>query len=401
MADNNEPPKVFNQEELKAELLEEQESISISSETAEELKEKANSLVLELVSGAADEEGLARGRASVEGLAIKLHSEAATHSRRLQEPIRQMMDRSSDGGEIGRSLLGLREHIEALDPAALATDNGGWRRVFQKLPFIGSPLSRYIGRYQSTKTIIDDLVSSLETGKGQLRRDEITLTEDQKNLRELNVRLTKALSLASMIDSGLTQEIETLRPSDPTRVDAIEQNLLFPLRQRVMDLQQQIIVNQQGILAMEVVMRNNRELAKCTSRAINVTVSSLRVAVTVALALSEQKKVAEKVAVLNTTTSDVIAKTAEQLKTSGTNIHKQAAQAQLDITKLQQAFADIKIALSEVESFRRSALPAMAQSIIDMDKLCKEAEVSLDRYSKSTHGSDIIEIEILPAEDKG
>jgi len=34
------------------------------------------------------------------------------------------------------------------------------------------------------------------------------------------------------------------------------------LRQRIQDLQQQLAVNQQGVLAVELIIRNNKELMK-------------------------------------------------------------------------------------------------------------------------------------------
>src|SRR5690606_42135790 len=51
-------------------------------------------------------------------------------------------------------------------------------------------------------------------------------------------------------------------PADDSRRSFMEEELLFPLRQRILDLQQQLAVSQQGILALEVVIRNNRELIR-------------------------------------------------------------------------------------------------------------------------------------------
>lgn len=52
----------------------------------------------------------------------------------------------------------------------------------------------------------------------------------------------------------MDQEIETqleaakLRDEDEEKVRFITEEVLFPLRQRVMDLQQMLVVNQQGII---------------------------------------------------------------------------------------------------------------------------------------------------------
>ena len=47
---------------------------------------------------------------------------------------------------------------------------------------------------------------------------------------------------------------------DPDRISFVSEEILFPLRQRIMDMQQMIVVNQQGIIAIEVIRRNNKEL---------------------------------------------------------------------------------------------------------------------------------------------
>jgi hypothetical protein len=50
---------------------------------------------------------------------------------------------------------------------------------------------------------------------------------------------------------------------------------LFALRQRTLDLQQQLAVNQQGVLAIEIIIRNNRELIRGVDRALDVTISRI------------------------------------------------------------------------------------------------------------------------------
>ena len=122
-------------------------------------------------------------------------------------------------------------------------------------------------------------------------------------------------------------------PGRPRR-QFVEEDILFALRQRTLDLQQQLAVNQQGVLAIEIIIRNNRELIRGIDRALDVTISALQVAVTVALALAHQKIVLDKIEAINTTTSAMIAGTAERLKTQGTQIHQQASSTMLDMESL-------------------------------------------------------------------
>src|SRR5690554_2524539 len=126
-----------------------------------------------------------------------------------------------------------------------------------------------------------------------LRRDNLTLSDDQTALGEILGQLARQVALGRLIDRRLQEAIARRDAADPQR-GFLEEELLFPLRLRVVDLQQQLTVSQQGVLALEVVIRNNRELIRGVDRAINVTVSALTVAVTVALAMANQRLVLDR-----------------------------------------------------------------------------------------------------------
>jgi uncharacterized protein YaaN involved in tellurite resistance len=242
-----------------------------------------------------------------------------------------------------------------------------------RMPFIGTPLKRYFSRYESSRTMLDAVVRSLRIGREQLQRDNVTLTDDQKALRQINEKLDKAIKLGQLVDAKLSVKLEKELPAGDPRRAFVENEWLFPLRQRIMDLQQQLVVNQQGVLSIDLIMKNNTELTRGVDRAINVTVSALQVAVTLALALANQRITLEKVQAVNETTDKLIADTAKNLRTQGAEIHKMAAGTTLNIETLKQSFADIRAALDDVSRFRQEALPHMAQAIVDLDKLSDEA----------------------------
>ena len=116
-------------------------------------------------------------------------------------------------------------------------------------------------------------------------------------------------------------------------------------------------MNQQGVLSLGMIMRNNEELMRGVNRAVDVTVSALQVAVTAALALANQKIVLDKVNALNQTTSDLISGTAERLRNQGAEIQKQAATSMLSLESLKSAFANINAAMDEIPAYRQEALP--------------------------------------------
>jgi uncharacterized protein YaaN involved in tellurite resistance len=336
--------------------------------------------------------------AAIEQLGSKTQQDAARRSAMLKQPIRSLAEKSEDGGQVARSLIELNVQVDQLDPGNFDFKAGWFARTLGRLPGFGTPLQQYFTRFQQADAVIDAIIRSLEDGRGQLVRDNTTLALDQKAMRQLTIRLQKTIQLGQLIDQRLVYALERDIAADDPRRRFVEEELLFPLRQRIIDLQQQLAVNQQGVLAIELIIRNNKELAKGVNRAINVTVSALTIAVTVALALANQKIVLDKVAAVNKTTNKLIEGTANQLRTQGVAIQKQATEAQLDIDSLTKAFADVRIALDDIAKFRREALPAMAKNISKMDTLTEAAE---DQISKMEQGNRVAPSITLDLSDIG
>jgi uncharacterized protein YaaN involved in tellurite resistance len=352
----------------------------IEPEPTDELRSQAEAQVAQLLAiDPTNDEARTAARDAVDSMGRDLQTRSATRSRMLQAPLKEISHGTEDGGEVAKSLSDLRIEVEKLDPSGLDTEAGWFTRAIGRIPGVGTPLKRYFMRYESSQTQIDAIVHSLEKGRDQLKRDNVTLGDDQKQMRELTHLLADQIALAQALDAVVVDKLATeIGPDDPRR-QFVEEDILFALRQRTVDLQQQLAVNQQGVLAVEIIIRNNRELIRGVDRAIDVTISALQVAVTVALALAHQKIVLDKIEAINTTTSAMIAGTAERLKTQGTAIHQQASSTMLDMESLRQAFADIDIALDEISRYRREALPTMAGTILELDQLTAESEAAIER----------------------
>ena len=398
MTEQQQSLKLENAQQIKAELnLEEAGGIHAKTGDDPQMDAKAKQLADALLNfDGNDNKKKDDIKAAVETMGYEMQREAAEQSEMLKQPMRVMMKRSEDGGEVAKTLIDLKLHVEELDPARYDFESGWFSRFMGKLPFVGTPLKRYFTKFESSQTIVDAIIKSLENGRESLKRDNITLQADQERMRELTKKIEKAIRLGQLLDTKITDRLETEIPADDPRAAFIKEEILFTLRQRVMDLQQQLAVNQQGVLASEIIIRNNKELIRGVNRALNVTVSALQVAVTVAMALENQKIVLEKVNAVSQTTNTLIANTAQRLKQQGTAIHKQAAGAQPNIDTLKQAFVDINDAMKDVAEFRTKALPQMAQSIVEMDRLTVEAEKTIKKMEKAKAAAPEIKIEIEP-----
>jgi len=334
-----------------------------------------------------DAEAQARQRRAIDELGLELQQQAAHQSAMLQTPLRQLAHHGDEGGPVAKALVDLRGRMQSLDPARHNLASGPLDRVRALIPGAGSRLQRYFRKFETAQQALDAIIADLEGGRDMLRRDNLTLDDDQQALRETLAKLTRQIDLGRRIDDRLQVAIERRDGEDPQR-RFLEEELLFPLRQRIIDLQQQLAVSQQGVLALEVIIRNNRELMRGVDRAINVTVSALTVAVTVALALANQRLVLDRVESLNATTSEMIGGTARALRQQGVDIQQRASSAMLDMQALEEAFGEVIGAIDDLSRYRREALPRLDDQIDRLATLAGKGGQAIDRLGRGRDADD-------------
>jgi uncharacterized protein YaaN involved in tellurite resistance len=380
-----------DKKEIKTELgLVDPAEISVDKETDTKLDKEAAGFVDKLLDFSKDDVNARESsKAAVEVLGENVQKEAARRSQMLQGPIKELQKRGEDGGDVANALIDLKIKVEELDPSKIDFGKPGWfSRMVGKVPVIGKALKKYFSKFEKSQTVLDAIINALKNGKVQLDRDNGMLVEDQKALRESTLKLEKVIKLGQLIDTKLQYA------DDEDKKRFIEEELLFPLRQRIMDLQQQLVVSQQGVIAIELIIRNNKELIRGVNRAINVTVNALQVAVTVALALTHQRIVLKKIEAVNKTTSDLIAGTAATLRQQGAAIHKQASSSMLDIEALKSAFRDINIAMEDIARYRKEALPRMAETILEFEELSLKGEKSIQKLEKGNRINPTVTLNI-------
>ena len=310
---------------------------------------------------------------AIESMGNDLAMKSTAKNEILARRIGELGQGGGQTGEVARGLADLSIQMRDLDPSAIDfAKSGGLGKFF-------NPVRRYFERYKTADAEIADIVRSLDRGKATLTADNTTLELEEAAMRDLTKKLSEKVDIAMQLDRSLTTEIERRKAQneDEKLVKFVEEEVLFPLRQKVMDFQQLLVVNQQGIVAMEVIRRNNLELIRAVDRAQSVTVSSLRVAVTVAGALYNQKIVLDKVKALNATTESMIASTSRMLKEQGTEIQRQATEATVSPETLKQAFADALGALDDISTYKQEALPRIAQTIQEFKQIAEKGEVRL------------------------
>ena len=308
-------------------------------------------------------------------------SKAASKNEMLSTRFVDLAKGGKEAENIGDNLYELEKQMKDLDPSKVD---------FTKKGVIGSlmnPVRKYFAKYEKAEVAISNIVDSLDKSSKILQNDNVTLLNEENYLREVTNKLLADVELGKDMDASIESQIKTaeLEGIEKETIDLVREEILFPLRQRVMDMQQMIVVNQQGIVSLNVIRRNNKELIRGVNRAKNVTVSALRTGVMVASALYDQKIVMDKINILNSTTENIIESTSHMLKEQGSEIQKHSAETMISPDVLKTSFAEAIQAIEDVSTYKQQALPQMKETINMFNDMAIDGQKVVEKIESSNN----------------
>ncbi len=311
-----------------------------------------------------------------------IRASANVSSRMLDRPAAAVRSGRGRGGDdaqtrVAGTLSELRQTVTELDPNR--ADLAGVKKVLKFLPG-GDKVQRYFAKYESAQTQLNAIIKSLDSGQDELRKDNASIETERTNMWTTMGKLSEYNELATALDIAIEDKIAQLEAAGRTEdATSLRADALFPIRQRRQDIATQMAVAVQGYMALDLVRKNNIELIKGVDRAQTTTISALRTAVIVAQALSRQKLVLDQISALNTTTSNLIESTSQQLRVQGTAINEQAASATIDVAKLQAAFDNVFATMDAIDTYRAQAADNMASTVTALEGQIERARPYLER----------------------
>lgn len=308
----------------------------------------------------------------------EMRSSASAANRMLNRSVAALAGAKGDTADaqkrVATGLVELRRTVEDLDPKDVGKLTG--RKLLSKLPF-GKSLRDFVSRYQSANININKIVAALRSGQDELRRDNAAIQNERANLWATMGKLQEYAVLASALDAAVEQKIA--ETPDEERANALRADVLFPVRQRHQDILTQLAVCAQGYLALDTIRRNNDELVKGVDRAATTTVSALRIAVTIAAALSNQKLVIEQVNALRGTTEDIIRTNAEMLAGQSGEIQRIAAEPAVGLETLRKSFEQIYQTIDTIDTYKAQAVANMQTTVDALGTELNRASAYLSR----------------------
>jgi uncharacterized protein YaaN involved in tellurite resistance len=374
-------------------------AIPVDDKTKTELDAKAQAFATELATIDTRSPEFAKKVETITSMGDKdLRASAAVSSRMLDRPA-AVVKASKGGGASGNgdaqtrvagTLVDLRNTITELDPNR--ADLSGMKKVLKWVPG-GDKVQKYFGKYETAQSHLNAIIKSLESGQDDLRKDNAAIETEKVNMWTTMGKLSEYNQLAAALDEAVTAKVAEMEAAGKTEdANAVKSDALFAIRQRRQDIMTQMAVSVQGYMALDLVRKNNIELIKGVDRAQTTTISALRTAVIVSQALARQKLVLDQISALNTTTSNLIEATSNQLKIQGTEINQQAASATIDVAKLQAAFDNVFQTMDAIDTFRAQAVDSMSATVTALEGQIERAKPYLERTRRGDGNADQTQI---------
>ena len=368
--------------ELKEEL---EEQLGLTKDKKEVVDPKidqlTNTIIENFFNGTYNDEQKKR---TINDLGMK-HQTRLSNQNAILDQSMQMLAKTQDGGTVAKDLLLLRNEVEALNPHQynLAAPTSATAKFFRRFLGKKNPISRYLERYEKGSVVLKDITRSLLAGKEGLKDDNNILGMDKKSLRETLDGLAHAIKVGQVLDQKFEAKLrEISQQEQPEEYRFLQEEVLFPLRQRIIDLQTALNVNHQGVITYDLLIMNNDELIKGVERSVTITTVALSVGVTAQFALNKQRMVLEAVKGTKEITEKILLGNAETLKTQGVEIQKAATEPTIAIEVLASAFTKLNEAVEELSTFRVNALSGMKESIGKLEDLTNKGRETIERIEK-------------------
>ncbi|RYF71751.1 MAG: toxic anion resistance protein [Comamonadaceae bacterium] len=276
-----------------------------------------------------------------------------------------------------KAIQDMRGHLDDLNPGKEG-DLLQPQKLLGLIPF-GNKLQAYFRKFESAGGQLQKSMQQLYGARDDMQRDVVEIEAVRAKLWEAMQKLAGAIRFAERLDSQLDAKVQILQATDPSRAQALQQEVLFYARQNLTDMLTQQAVCTNGYLALDVLKKTGREMMNGCSRVATTGMSALAVAQTVARATGNQIQVMEMLQGVNASIENLIAETGRQLNNHVDKTAQFAQNPMIGIDKIREMFDQTFKAMDAMDSFRVKAIDVMGQNNRIMVEQLAKAEQYVDR----------------------
>lgn len=337
---------------------------------------------------------------AVQSFGMKEREVAAKHNTALSAPLRKLQTGDDLSVKLAQDLVELHTYVAKVDPNKIDFSKSGFSKLLSFIPGFGDKIQRYLTEFMSVQETINAIAESLKLGRDRLERDNMMLREQMNVFRMDALTLADILSFGVVLKGKVEAIIESVKESEGDgsfKHKFLIDQILFPLNQNIMDIQERITISQHGVLTYGVIVENGRQLIRGVDRARTNTISALEMGATAAVVLHNQEEQLNKLEGVNKVTENLIEGTAARLKDQGARIQERAATSNLDMGAMQRAFKNTLEAIEAVSTFRMNAIASQNETIRTYTSMIDSGSSEIKKVEMGERAGEIMNILSLNA----
>ncbi|MBT9539555.1 toxic anion resistance protein [Thiobacillus sp.] len=246
-------------------------------------------------------------------------------------------------------------------------------KLFGLIPY-GNKLQAYFRKFDSAGGEIAKLMRELRTAQEEIKRDITALADMEGQLWEGMNRIREAAFFAEKLDGRLVSEVASLKQTNLLKAEAVEQEVLFYVRQVHSDLLAQQLVNINAYRQIGILKKTGRELVNGCDRMATTGMSALATAQAVARAVGAQTKVMEMLNAGSAAIGDLIEQTSVMIGKHVETTGAFSSDPVIAVEQLKTAFDNTSRAMDAMDTFRSQALDTMSKNTQLLKGMIETAE---------------------------
>jgi len=281
------------------------------------------------------------------------------YGREQQQQLSQYSDRmlqevqKEDVKDISKTLDKLMKQLDESDPDKLLPENQNFfTKVFNRTK---EAVEKQFKHLTSVSAKIDSVSRELDSNQKILMRDVQSLDalyqHNQAYFKDVSALVEAGeLRLKELRESELQQlkdKASQTGAQEDIQAVADMEDFIERLDKRVYDLQLSRDVALQSAPQIRMIQNINQSLAEKIQTSVMTSIPVWKNQMAIALALTNQRQVANSQKLVNDTTNDMIKKHSEMLKENAVRTAKENERAVIDVESLEESQANIKEAIQK------------------------------------------------------
>jgi len=277
----------------------------------------------------------------------------------LERPLNDLL--SGKRSEIASNILKLRTEVDDLNRSK---DLSLMQRILRK-----TPMKNYVMKYQSVRTNIQAIISSLRNGKDTLEENIVHMRNLKQMCLQEMYNVQQRIELGNQLKALFEQEIA--KPENAGRKAQLERGLRKVVT-RIQAFTEMIMLYQQAIAGSDIINDNNDKLIDAVDATIDKTQHLVTVSAMIATALDDQVKVIDAVNTTNEMLGKQFAENARMLNETTQKTTQAMTKSAMSMEQINQAMNDLTSALNRCEESNRTIIASATEQTARLQEINKQ-----------------------------